>query len=136
MDIGKRELLANINGRLIRFTIAICVSCLVDLKASARNTEDSPTLRRNIAAYTPKMLSGVKVELTCNPKITASIRIIVAWNIDLKPALRTFENIIAPLDTGVLRTLFKNPKRLSQTIDMPLNIVVNITMKEIIPTDM
>jgi hypothetical protein len=35
----------------------------------------------------------------------------------------------------VLRALFKKPNRLSQTTDMPLNIVVKRAVKAIIPTD-
>jgi hypothetical protein len=50
--------------------------------------------------------------------------------------LSTFDINIEPLATGVLRSLFNMPKRLSQTIDMPLNMHVKSTMKETIPTDM
>jgi hypothetical protein len=53
---------------------------------------------------------------------------------DLRVAEKTFDRIITPLETGVLSTLFKKPKRLSQTTDMPLNIVVKSAVKAIIPT--
>ena len=36
----------------------------------------------------------------------------------------------------MLRTLFRKPKRLSQTTDMPLNIVVKRAVKAIMPTAM
>ena len=53
---------------------------------------------------------------------------IAAWKIARTLAANTFDRIIADLDTGVLRTLFMKPKRLSQTTDMPTNAVVNTTV--------
>jgi hypothetical protein len=61
---------------------------------------------------------------------------IPAWNMDLRAAEKTFERIMTARDTGVLKTLFKNPRRLSQTTDIPLNIVVNNAVKAIMPTAM
>jgi hypothetical protein len=43
---------------------------------------------------------------------------------------------MTPLDTGVLRALFKKPRRLSHTTDIPLNAVVKRAVKEIMPTAM
>jgi hypothetical protein len=62
--------------------------------------------------------------------------IIEAWNIDRSVAEKTLDRIITARDTGVLSTLFKNPKRLSQTTDMPLNMVVKSAVKAIMPTAM
>jgi hypothetical protein len=82
------------------------------------------------------MLSGVKAKPTWNPSGMAMSSIIEAWNIDRNVAEKTLDSIITPRDTGVLNTLFKKPKRLSQTTDMPLNIVVKSAVKAIIPTAM
>jgi hypothetical protein len=101
----------------------------------AMKSEDKPTHIRNMIAKTPNMLSGVNVAPNWRPNATAMTIIIPAWNIDRNVAERTFEKIIAVLDTGVLRTLFRKPRRLSQTTDIPLNIVVKRAVNAIIPTD-
>lgn len=49
-DIGKKVLLANINGIVIKLTNCMGLSILVDLMENARNTDEKPTLSRNIAA--------------------------------------------------------------------------------------
>jgi hypothetical protein len=51
-----------------------------------------------------------------------------AWKIARMLAASTFDRIITDLETGVLRTLFMKPKRLSQTTDIPTNAVVNTTV--------
>ena len=66
----------------------------------------------------------------------AMSRIIPAWNIDRNAAEKTFDRIMTARETGVLSTLFRKPSRLSQTTDMPLNIVVKSAVKAIIPTAM
>ena len=80
------------------------------------------------------MLSGVNAKPTLNPSGIAISSIIEAWNIERKVAEKTLDSIITERDTGVLNTLFKKPKRLSQTTDMPLNIVVKRAVKAIMPT--
>jgi hypothetical protein len=82
------------------------------------------------------MLIGVKAAPTWKPSGTAIISIIEAWNIDRSVAESTLDTIITERDTGVLRTLFRKPKRLSHTTDIPLNIVVNSAVKAIMPTAM
>ena len=134
--VGKKALLANIIGRFIRFMTAIGVSILVDLIVIAMKSEDKPTHNKNIIANTPSMLSGLKFAPNWRPNAIATTIMRPAWNIDRNVAERTLENIITALDTGVLRALFRKPKRLSQTTDMPLNIVVKSAVKAIIPTAM
>ena len=60
--------------------------------------------------------------------------IIEAWNIERNVAESTLDSIITARDTGVLSALLRNHRRLSQTTDMPLNIVVNSAVKAIMPT--
>ena len=132
--VGKKALLANINGRFIRLTTAIGVSILVDLIVIAMKTDDRPTHIRNRIAKTPSMYSGLKFAPNWRPNAKAMTIMMPAWNIDLNVAERTLENIITALDTGVLRALFRKPRRLSQTTDMPLNIVVKRAVKAIMPT--
>ena len=54
MLVGKKALLANISGRVIRFMTAIGVSILVDLIVIAMNIEDKPTHMRNKMPNTPR----------------------------------------------------------------------------------
>ena len=56
-----------------------------------------------------------------------------AWNTDLMLAEITFDIIIEDLATGVLRTLFMKPNRLSHTTEMPTNAVVNTVTNATIP---
>jgi hypothetical protein len=134
MLVGKNALLANIRGRVIKFMTAIGVSILVDLIVIAMNIEDKPTHIRNRIANTPNMKSGLKLAPNWRPNARAITIIMAAWNIDRNVAERTLENTITPLDTGVLRALFRKPRRLSQTTDIPLNAVVKRAVKAIIPT--
>src|SRR3972149_7562050 len=134
--MGKNALLANVKGRFSKFITAIGVSILVDLMLIAINREDKPTQIRNRNANTPSMLRGVKAAPAWNPSGTAIRRIIPAWNIDRNAAEKTLDRIITARDTGVLKTLLRKPNRLSQTTDMPLNIVVKSAVKAIIPTAM
>jgi hypothetical protein len=134
LSIGKNALLAKVNGRFSRFMTAIGVSILVDLMLMAMNSEDKPKHIRNRNAKTPRMLSGVKAAPTWKPSGTAIINIIAAWNIDRNVAESTLDTIITERDTGVLRTLFRKPKRLSQTTDIPLNMVVKSAVNAIMPT--
>jgi len=134
--VGKKALLANISGRFIRLTTAIGVSILVDLIVIVIKSEDKPMHIKNIIAKTPNMLTGVKFAPNWRPNATAMTIMIPAWNIDRNAAESTLENTITARDTGVLRALFRKPKRLSQTTDIPLNIVVKRAVKEIMPTDM
>ena len=91
---------------------------------------------RKTAAKTPNRFKGVKSGPTVKPKAKATISTMAACMRDRMTELNTFDINIEPLATGVLRSLFKIPKRLSQTIDMPLNMHVNSTIKDTIPTDM
>ena len=134
LSIGKKALLAKVNGRFSRFMTAIGVSILVDLMLIAINSEDKPKHIKNKKANTPSMLSGVKAAPTWKPSGTAIISIIAAWNIDLKVAESTLDIIITERETGVLRTLFRKPKRRSHTTDIPLNMVVKSAVKAIMPT--
>ena len=136
LSIGKKALLANVNGKLSRFMTAIGVSILVERMLIAMNSEDKPTHTRNSIAKTPRMLSGVNAAPNTKPSGIAISRITAAWNIDRKVAESTLDSIITARDTGVLKTLFRKPKRLSQTTDMPLNIVVNKAVNAIMPTAM
>src|SRR3990170_7641267 len=136
LSIGKNALLANVNGKLSRFINAIGVSILVDRMLIAMNKDDKPTQIRKRNANTPSMLRGVKAAPAWNPSGTAMRRIIPAWNMDLSAAEKTFDRIMTALDTGVLSTLLRKPRRLSQTTDIPLNIVVKSAVKAIIPTAM
>jgi len=136
LSIGKKALLAKVSGRFSKFITAIGVSILVDLMLMAMNSEDKPKHIRNRNANTPSMLSGVKAAPTWKPSGTAIISIIAAWNIDRNVAESTLDTIITERDTGVLNTLFRKPKRLSQTTDMPLNMVVKSAVKAIMPTAM
>src|SRR3990170_8588883 len=136
LSIGKKALLANVNGRFSKFITAIGVSILVDLMLIAMNSEDKPTQIRNRNANTPSMLIGLKLAPNWKPSGIAMSSIIAAWNIDRNVAENTLDKIITARDTGVLSTLFRKPKRLSQTTDMPLNIVVKRAVKAIIPTAM
>ena len=61
--------------------------------------------------------------------------IINAWNIERSVAENTLDRIITERETGVLSTLLK-ANLLSHTIDMPLNMVVNIAVNAIMPTAM
>ena len=125
---------SEVKPKHIRFMTAMGVSILVDLMLMAMNSEDKPKHIRNRNANTPSILSGVNAAPTWKPSGTAIINIIAAWNIDRNVAESTLDTIITERDTGVLRTLFRKPKRLSQTTDMPLNIVVKSAVKAIIPT--
>ena len=136
LSMGKKALLAKVNGKFSRFMTAIGVSILVDLMLMAMNSEDKPMHIKNRNANTPSMLMGVNASPTWKPSGTAIISIMEAWNIDLSVAESTFDTIITERETGVLRTLFRKPKRLSQTTDMPLNIVVKSAVKAIMPTAM
>jgi len=133
---GKNALLAKVNGRLSRFMTAIGVSILVERMLIAMNSEDKPMQMRNRKRNTPRMFNGVNAEPNVKPKGIAIISIIAAWNIDRKVADNTLERMIAARETGVLSALFRKPKRLSQTTDMPLNIVVKRAVKAIMPTAM
>jgi hypothetical protein len=115
---------------------AIGVSILVERMLMAMNIEDKPMHIRNSIANTPRILSGVNAAPNAKPNGIAISRIIAAWNIDRKVAESTLDSIITARDTGVLKTLFRKPKRLSQTTDMPLNIVVNKAVNAIMPTAM
>jgi hypothetical protein len=134
--MGKNALLANVRGRFRRFMTAIGVSILDERMLTAMNNDDKPTQIRNRNANTPSILSGVKAAPATKPSGTAINKIIAAWNIDRNAAENTFDKIITALDTGVLSTLFRKPSRLSQTTDMPLNIVVKRAVKAIMPTAM
>ena len=133
---GNKALLANRRGRFSRFITAIWVSHLVDRMAIRMKIEDNPRLIRNRAAKTPKRFIGVKLGLGFNPSRKAKPRTMVACISERITAEKTFDMSIEPLATGVLRTLSRKPRRRSQTIDMPPNIVVNNTTKESTPTDM
>jgi hypothetical protein len=115
---------------------AIGVSILVDLMLIAMNNEDKPKHIRNRNANTPSMLMGVKAAPNWKPSGKAMSSIIAAWNIDRSVADKTLDSIITARETGVLSTLLRKPKRLSQTTDMPLNIVVKSAVKAIMPTAM
>ena len=133
---GNKVLLANKRGRFNRFITAIGVSILVDRIPINMKIEDNPKLIRNKAMKTPIRLKGVNVEPVFNPSINAKTNTITACIKDLITDENIFDMMMIPRATGVLRTLFRKPKRLSQTIDIPLNIVVNNTTKASIPTDM
>ena len=90
--------------------------------------DDSPTLIRNTIAKTPNMLHHAKLVPVLRSKANATTMTMAAWNIARTLAERTFDSIIDERETGVLRTLFMKPKRLSQTTDMPVNAVVNTTV--------
>jgi hypothetical protein len=100
------------------------------------NIEDNPMQSKKTAAKTPNRSTGLKSGPTVKPKAKATPSTMAACIKDRITELNTFDINIEPLATGVLRSLFKMPKRLSQTIDMPLNMHVNSTMKDTIPTDM
>lgn len=134
--MGKNALLAKVKGKFSRFITAIGVSILDERMLIAMNNEDRPTQIRNRNANTPSMLSGVKAAPASKPNGTAIMRMIPAWNIALRAAEKTFDKIMTERDTGVLSTLFRKPSRLSQTTDIPLNIVVKSAVKAIIPTAM
>src|SRR4030042_343234 len=136
LSIGKKALLANVNGKLSRFITAIGVSILVERMLMAMNIEDKPMQIRNSIANTPRILSGVKAAPNAKPNGIAISRITAAWNIDRKVAESTLDSIITALETGVLNTLLRKPKRLSQTTDIPLNMVVKSAVKAIMPTAM
>jgi hypothetical protein len=68
------------------------------------------------------------------PRGTAITITIAACASDLSTLEKTLPITTAPLDTGVLRTLSRKPKRLSQTIDIPLNMAVKSVTKESMPT--
>ena len=65
LSIGKKALLANVNGRFSKFMTAIGVSILVERMLMAMNSEDKPMHIRNSIANTPSMLSGVKAAPNC-----------------------------------------------------------------------
>jgi hypothetical protein len=100
------------------------------------NIADNPMQSKKTAEKTPNRLTGVKSGPTVKPKAKATPSVIDANSRDRITELNTFDINIEPLATGVLRSLFKMPKRLSQTIDIPLNMHVNSTMNDTIPTDM
>ena len=100
------------------------------------NIEDNPMQSRKTDAKTPSRKTGLKSGPGVKPRAKATPRTMAACIRDRMTELNTFDISIEPLATGVLRNLFRTPKRLSQTIDMPLNIQVNSTMKDTIPTDM
>ncbi len=58
------------------------------------------------------------------------------WKIARTLAANTFERMIAERETGVLKTLFMKPKRLSQTTDMPTNAVVKTVVNATMLMDM
>jgi hypothetical protein len=134
--VGNSALLAKRSGRFNKFITAIWVSHLVERIAIAMNIEDNPMLIKKTAVKTPKRFIGVKSGPTVKPRAKAKPSTMADCIIDRITALSTFDISIEPRATGVLRTLFRKPKRLSQTIDMPLNIVVNNTTKDTMPTDM
>jgi len=90
---------------------------------------------KKTAAKTPSRKTGLKSGPGVKPKAKATPSTMAACSRDRMTEFNTFDINIEPLATGVLRSLFKMPKRLSQTIDMPLNMHVNSTMKDTIPTD-
>ena len=72
--------------------------------------------------YQPKLVPVV------SPNAKATTATIPAWNIALTLAESTFDRIMDDRATGVLKTLFMKPKRLSQTTDMPVKAVVKTTV--------
>ena len=108
--------------------IACGISILVALNVKAVKNDDKPTLMRNTIANTPNMLTTLKLVPVVSPNAKRYCATIAAWKIARTLAASTFDRIMADLDTGVLRTLFMKPKRLSQTTDMPTNAVVNTTV--------
>src|SRR5664279_2950397 len=109
--------------------IACGISILVARSVKAVKNDASPTLMRNTIANTPKMLQTLKLVPVMSPKANATNATMAAWKIARTLAANTFERIMTDLDTGVLRTLFMKPKRLSQTTDIPTNAVVKTTVK-------
>ena len=96
IEIGKKVLLANISGRLSRFTTAICVSHRVDLIAISRNIDDNPRQIKKITIRIPTKFTTWNVGLRWSPNNKARIMTIAAWKIDRRVAENTFEKIIAP----------------------------------------
>ena len=60
LSMGKKALLAKVNGRFSKFITAIGVSILVDLILMAMKSDDKPIHIRNKNANTPSILIGVK----------------------------------------------------------------------------
>ena len=94
----------------------------------AVKNDDKPTLMRNTIAKTPSMLHQAKLVPVVSPNANATAATMAAWNIARTLAESTFERMMDDRETGVLKTLFMKPKRLSQTTDMPTNAVVKTTV--------
>ena len=109
------------------------VSKLVVRNVNAVNSEDRPTLSMNTIANTPRRLNKPKLVPTTSPNANATAVTMSAWNIALMLAHNTLAKIITDRETGVLKTLFIKPRRLSQTIDMPTNAVVNTVVNATMP---
>ena len=97
------------------------------------NADERPTLIRNTIAKIPKMLKTLKLLPRVRPNANATIATIAAWNMERTLAENTFAKIIDDRETGVLKTLFMKPKRLSQTTDMPVNAVVKTVVNATMP---
>ena len=134
--IGKYALLANISGKVISWKIAWGISILVDRNVKAVNADERPTLIRNTMAKTPKMLNQPKFVPVTSPSANATNATMPAWKIARTLAENTLARMIDDRETGVLKTLFMNPSRLSQTTDMPVNAVVNTVVNATMPIAM
>ena len=121
-------------GKFRRFIIAIWLCQSLDLKASITNNDDKPKDKRKSAMKVPAKPITVKLD-TCIPKIIAIMRTTDDCASDLKTLERTFPTTIEPRATSVLSTLFRNPNRLSHTIDIPLNIEVKSITNDSIPIE-
>ena len=108
--------------------IACGISIRVARNVRAVKNDDNPTLIRNTMANTPKRLSALKLLPVVIPNANATSITMAAWKRARTLAANTLERIITDLETGVLRTLFMKPKRLSQTTDIPTKAVVNTTV--------
>ncbi len=80
LSIGKKALLAKVNGRFSRFMTAMGVSILEDRMLTAMKSDDKPMHIRNKNRNTPSMLIGLKAAPTWKPSGTAIISMIpVYW---------------------------------------------------------
>ena len=87
-------------------------------------------------ANMPNRLNHPKLLPVWSPNANAIAVTMSDWKIARTLAENTFDSMMAERETGVLRTLFMKPKRLSHTTDMPTNAVVKTVVNATMLMDM
>src|SRR2546422_6248849 len=134
-DIGRRALLANRSGRFRRLTTAISVSHFAILIEMAVNMLAKPKASKNITEKTPRRSSPLNPGASLRPLGMTSARpnMTTAWIIPLTTLESTLERKMEVRGIGAARRALRMLKRLSKTMDMPLNAALNRRIRQSIP---